>query len=216
MSERGFTLLEILLAISLLGLVVAMISLALAGSVRVVEVTDAQGDAYFQARVVLQRISDDLSGAVLLQHAAFVGDDKTLSGQQADELSFTSHAHLVFDPEHQRPGVAQVRYTVKEGEEQPGVLQLFRSDTLLLPKVDDVELVPDVGFLLADKVRNVSFTYFSREGEELTSWDTSGTKRRLPAAVRIDLSLWMGEEEWLDFQTTVPVMTGLYAEPDNS
>ena len=63
-ADKGFTLLEVLLAITVLGVVVAMLSLSLGGTLRVVEATEQQEAAHHQAHTALRRLTADLASAL--------------------------------------------------------------------------------------------------------------------------------------------------------
>ncbi|MCI5124306.1 MAG: type II secretion system protein, partial [Candidatus Electrothrix sp. AR5] len=63
-KESGFTLLEIMLAVLILGLVVSMVTVSLSGSIRAIDVTLKQGELYYRAQVAMERISEDLTTAL--------------------------------------------------------------------------------------------------------------------------------------------------------
>ena len=72
-TDKGFTLLEVLLAITVLGVVVAMLSLSLGGTLRVVEATEQQEAAHHQANNALRRLTADLASALQGGEIAFTG-----------------------------------------------------------------------------------------------------------------------------------------------
>ena len=53
-ANRGFTLLEVLLAITVLGVVMGMLSLSLSGSARVVEGTEREERKYTMAQAAMR------------------------------------------------------------------------------------------------------------------------------------------------------------------
>jgi len=170
--EKGFTLLEVLLAIAVLGVVVTMIALTFSGSLKVVNATEQQEETYHQVQTTLRRITDDLAAAVLSQDVAFTGLKKEVDGRRADTLVFASQAHLVFNPEKQKQGVAVIRYQLRPDAEDGRRSKLLRSDTLLLPGVtSNKEDTEDSPFLLADNLRSVRFIFADRQGQEFDSWD---------------------------------------------
>jgi prepilin-type N-terminal cleavage/methylation domain-containing protein len=200
-DRSGFTLLEIMLAMLILGMVVAMVSAALSGSIKAVEATLDQGDVYYRAQVAMERISDDLASAVLPDDAEFVGGTE---GNNGIVLAFASLSHLVFDTAHDQAGLARIRYAVQGDHDKPGQLVLLREDVLQRKKDSDER----EAFLLCDRLRSVSFTFFNRNGEVLDTWDTAAEEeqeRELPAAVACRLEFWVDEEQdlSLSFQTTV-------------
>lgn len=202
--NQGFTLLEVLLAMSVLGVVVAMLSLSLSASLKVVEGTEREEDAYFQAQTAMRRIGGDLVAAFTAQEGTFVGEKKDLNGQRADSLQCSTLAHLVLNPEKQQPGAAVVRYWLQPDAADARKLQLLRSDTPALPGWDQrPEGGMEPAFLLADNLRSVQFSYFDREGQEFDSWqkgvdvdvDKNAAAPPLPAAVHVILEFWIDPDQ---------------------
>lgn len=229
-KESGFTLLEIMLAVFILGLVVSMITVSLSASINAIDGTMQQGQLAYQAQVAMERISEDLSSAILTSDREFIGEQEDSSGEQTVLLSFSSLAHLVFDPEKDSPGMGRIGYVVQADQNHEGNLLLLRSDVLQRPEKDSStgstigsEAGSEVeAYILADQLRSVTFTYYDDEGEEQESWDTTVDKgdeeakaeRRLPAAVTCRLEFWLDQndhekERTLSFQTTVLLPTGL-------
>ncbi len=218
--ERGMTLLEIMLAMLVMTMVVSMVSLSLSGSVRVVGATTDQGEIYYRARVALQRISEDISSALLIDGVEFIGEDGDINGNPADVLGFPSMAHIVFDPDNDHPGVAYLAYTVVADEDNEGELLLLRSD-IPLATADIAGLsapdLEDQGFLLSDRLRSVDFLYIDEEGNEHESWTTvpepgvGAEERKLPVAVRCVLEYWLDREQEIStiFSTSVLLPVGL-------
>lgn len=201
MRQKGFTLLEIMLAISILGMVVAMVSLSLSGTFKVIEATEKEGDLYHRARVTLQRLSGDLSASLLIPGVEFIGTSEEIGSQQADSLLFASSAHLLFNRETQKPGLGVIGYHLSADPEDERILRLHRSDRLYLPGFDfEQELEQGEAFLLSDMLRTVSFSFTNEDGDEVESWDSrkggtsSETEGKLPVAVTCTLEYWLDLE----------------------
>ena len=221
-SEQGFTLMEVMLATIILAMVVSMVTMSLSGSLKVVEATRDQGDMYYRAQVALQRISEDLESAVLTDDVEFVGADTTETPDQREVIvRFASMAHLVFDPEGDQDGMGHITYALVPDPDNQEEFILLRSDLLVTPQEKDVKEEVPGGFLLSDRLRSVTFSYFDSSGEEHDLWDTrpdpqadadeNKLKRRLPAAVSCRLEFWLDHEEeaTLTFQTSVKVPVGM-------
>ncbi len=220
-SIKGFTLMEIMLATIILGMVVSMVTMSLSGSLRVVEGTRDQGDLYYRAQVALQRISEDLESALLIDGADFVAAAKGETGTKQVLVRFTSMAHVDFDPEGDRGGMGRIGYALMPDPENEGQLVLLRSDRLATPQQKGADEKFKDGFLLSDRLRSVTFAYFDSEGEEFDSWDTrvdpqadakeKTLKRRLPAAVSCRLEFWLDQDQQTTriFQTSIKIPTGM-------
>lgn len=216
--DQGFTLLEVLLAMAVLGVVMAMLSLSLSGTLRVVDATEAQEERYHQAQVVLRRLGEDLTAAVLTRERGFVGLKGERDGQRADSLTFASLAHLVLNPEQQRPGVAVISYQVQVDGEDQRRLRLLRADTPLLPGAEVTgTAAKEEAFLLADNLRSVRFGFGNSQGELFESWQGSQAEGEqaesstLPALVSCTLEFWLDPDQgsFQSFTTGVLIPAGL-------
>ena len=218
MREKGFTLLEVLLAITVLGVVVAMLSLSLSGTLKVIDATENQEEMYHQAQTTLRRITEDLAAAVQTKERAFIGKKIEVDSQRTDSLAFASLSHLVLNPGKQKPGVAIIRYQLQANTEDARRLRLLRSDTLLLPGVDySKPEAEDRAFLLADNLRSIQFKYFDQQGQEFDTWegaaDATGQQGvpPLPAAVHCTMEIWIDPDKEMvqTFSTGVLIPAGL-------
>lgn len=211
-DERGFTLLEIMLAVTMLGVVMAMLSLSLSGAARVIDATGQQEAVYHQAQIAMRRITEDLAAALQQSDVAFTGIKVDTKSQRADTLVFASQARLVFNNEQQKPGLAKVRYRVDPDEDDARRLKLLRSDTLILPGIDYTkDEHEDRAFLLAENIREVRFRYLDHQGQEFDSWaeeqDSEGQNeaRPLPAGVVCTLEFWLDPDK----ETSLTFSTGV-------
>lgn len=218
-GEVGMTLLEILLAMVMLATVVTMVSLSISGSLQVIEATEQQGEAYHRAQIALQRISEDLTSALLVDGIEFIGNNQENDSVRGNILEFTSTSHIIFDAENDHPGIALIAYILKPDKDRENAFVLLRRDNLLRPS-DTSESFRDESidaFLLCDRLRSVAFTYFDEAGEELERWTSSPEdiqdtdKRRLPVSVKVTLEFWLddGEENSISFTTGILLPVGL-------
>lgn len=223
--SQGFTLLEIMLAMLVLGMVVSMITLSLSSSLSVISSTQDQGDIYYRAEVTMQRIQEDLASAILPPDIDFLAEAGDSNGQDADNLIFASMAHIVFDPEYGQPGMGIIGYTVRPDQRDENSLVLLRHDTLYRPQEEGSQQPLGEGFLLCDRLRSVSFRYHDATGEEYDSWSTerdegdTEKQRRLPVRVSYRLEFWLDpiEETTLIFTGSVVLPVGLIqVEEDES
>jgi len=199
--RSGFTLIEVLAAILLTSVVLSVavgfyLNLSNA-STRAVETMRVQ----IEATAVLDRISRDLSGAILLAKAP-----------ETDPLShpwyFTATSHhafggsdaLKFISRSQRPKVsayhvsdlAQVAYFTTQAED--GTLTLYRWTAPSLPlRYDPAFPGPDDphSFVLAEGLHTVLFRFRNEDGEWLDEWDSTQLvdTGSLPTAVEVDVSM---------------------------
>lgn len=215
-DDNGFTLLEVLLAVAVLGMVMAMLSLTVSGTTKVVDAIERQEEIYHQVQITLRRITEDLAAAVPTKEVAFTGQKNEVDGRRADTLVFASLAHLVLNPEKQQQGVAVVRYQLQTGATDARRWKLLRSDTLLLPGGSGSQ-EEDRPFLLADNLRSVRFVFTDQLGQKFDSWGEAVNSNEpqmapsLPAAVHCTLEFWLDlEKETVQtFSTEVLLPAGL-------
>jgi general secretion pathway protein J len=225
-NRHGFTLLELLLAMTVLAVVVAMFSLSLSGSIRVFEGTEEEEKIYTMAQTAMDRITEDLAGAFATQECSFEGESGLENGHRADTLQFCSLAHVVFNPKQQKDGPALIRYRVELNEDLDESYRLLRSDQLLLPEQEGDGESKAPGFILADNLRSLQLTYFDSSGQEFDNWQGTEEEQqkdreqgeeavgRLPAAVHCILEFWKDAEHTSTvlFSTRVVVPVGVGSE----
>lgn len=194
--RRGFTLAELLIAIVIFTVVIAMVYGAYNATFKVIANADSNSRYAERARVTLERIAEDLQSLYLGSTGMLIGETASFGEFRGDTLSFTSRAHLIFNNNEPLRGYATISYSIEEDPES-GLLLLYRADVPVLPgaEVDETK-----GFLLCDGLREVIFTYIDREGNESDSWSSQGRSREgdgvvLPAMVRVKIGFTGSEEE---------------------
>ena len=215
-GRHGFTLLEVLLATTVLGVVMAMLTLCLSATLRAFEATERQEEVMFQAQTALRVISEDLMATVSAGDVPFVGRNITIREQRADSLMFPSQAHLILNPKKQRSGMAVIHYQVVEDSEDKRRLRLLRSDTLALPGVpwkaeSGRNEKEEPAFLLAEGLRLVQWKYYDRRGQEFDSWQQEqlpDTEEKIvvPAAVQCTLEFWLDPDKELSQTFTTRIL----------
>ena len=198
-TRKGFTLLEILLAMFIFTIVLSTLYTAYTGTFRNVDETESQADIYRMARIALERIIEDLESAYMPPHAAgptteekspqsvaFVGETALISDRSADTLLFHSRAHLVFDEEEVDATAARIVYDVRQSEEDEEVFVLYRTDT---PGFEEGPEQGTGGLILCDSLHGVDFIYYDDEGREHDGWDSTNEefKDSLPTMVSVIL-----------------------------
>lgn len=217
-GQRGFTLIEVLLAISMFVVIVVALFSSYTGSLRIMKITEPQADLYRKARVTMNRIADDLESAYSSAKqeedeqddapARFLGVSEMIDTRDADTLQFISRAHVAFgDQRAEAVGKTVISYYLEEAEDG---LVLLRADT---PYYAEQPEERTGGLILCDGLRGVNFLYFDDKGDEHDEWDIADEMRegKFPSMVRVQI--WMsGESEeapLLTFATavTIPVST---------
>lgn len=98
-GERGFTLIEVLLAVAILAVILGMVYAAFDQTSRLAGHVDEVSEEYRAARLALAKMSDELMSAYAFDDDSttrFVGEDGVNpEGLDADSISFTSRARAI-------------------------------------------------------------------------------------------------------------------------
>lgn len=203
---RGFTLLELLVAISILAMVSVLIYGAFASMRRSRDGLARVQDRYREGRLAMQRIDRELKSAYLSLHlpinpqlavqtTAFVGT----RGTPADRIDFNSFANVRRDRDAHESDQAEVSYFGSGNPDGSGRVDLVRR----LSSYPDIE--PGRGGrveVLATDIDLFEVEYLdSQTGRWTETWDSTqaaAQPARLPYQVRITLVLNAGERSRAD------------------
>jgi general secretion pathway protein J len=199
--SSGFTLLEILMAISIFAIVISLAYGSYRATFHIIDSTESQTEIYSKAQIAMERMSHDLG-------SLYLGTSGFLQGE-ADMMRFTSTAHLVLKRNEQAAGYATITYTVEEDPET-GDLRLFRLDTAFRPQETD-EPETNKGFLLCDGLQEVQFFYHEINGQQQDNWDSQDIAKsdtnaqKLPDRIEINLLFTnpVAEDQPIGFKTAV-------------
>lgn len=218
-NNKGFTLIEVLLAIFIFAIVISLIFTAYTGSIRIMNETDNEAGNSRQASIALERMTEDLESisrsawikpvgtGESAPSGRFLGENVEIDGQSADRIRFLSKARVVFDDQQPEAGVVEISYYLKKADEQQVGLVLYRSET---PVLETSPAEGTGGLDLCRDLRSIKITYLNENGETVEEWDSasSETNNLLPRAVTITLSFKdpSGDEETVyPFRTSVMI-----------
>jgi type II secretion system protein J len=192
-AREGFTLLEVIVAISILALVATLTFASLSNALTTRDVLEQEDKANQAARIALQRIRRDLSLAYLTKNTAAVGTYRTLFAGQDDNLAdrvwFASLSHQRLYKDAREGDQTEITYWTVDDPEQRDALVLLRREA---PRIDHEPEKDGTIAPLAYGVKAFDLQYLdSQDAEWRKEWDTAGTEtpNRLPRAVRVTLTL---------------------------
>jgi general secretion pathway protein J len=197
--NSGFTLMEIMLAILMLGLVVTTVLASFNAVFSTTEALESGSDIHEMAKNCLKRMTTDLESAYVVQPPIYkppefdespddyrmVGSLEDIGGTGFAKIRFCSRAHLRFETSD-RTGIAEIIYYVMVKEDGSPVLK--RSDNLY-PYPDFEEKGSDP--TLCEHVKSLAFKYFDHEGSEYDEWDSESDEFGFatPNAIAIQLEI---------------------------
>jgi general secretion pathway protein J len=190
-GEHGFTLIEILIAVLILGIVMSTVYASYTGTFRIIRETEGDAEIYGMARNALDRMVRDLQSAAIWRGTfAFVTNSYTRGDREFVRLTFRSAAHIGFGDQEVPGGITVIDYSVEEGTEREGYV-LSRSDNLYRDPEKE-EPVPG-GYVLCDRIDTLTYSFTDEAGKEYETWDSSGQvavqKNKAPTSVLIRLTL---------------------------
>jgi prepilin-type N-terminal cleavage/methylation domain-containing protein len=196
---RGFTLIEVTLAVAILALLVALV---LQNMSNTIEGRDRVINGLRKPKVanaLLAQFVKDLRYlwfGGLTGNAGFVGRHRNVNGKDADRIDFVTARtarSVVLDEESTaeekaQAELAEVGYAFR-ARDDGRYLELWRRED---PYVDDDPTTGGKYSLIYDRVRSFKITYFDRPSEAQgpngqEEWD-SRQKRRVPYAIVVDIT----------------------------
>ena len=189
MNRKGFTLIEILIATLILGIVLTTVYASYTGTFRIVRETTQDAEVYSMARSALDRIARDLQSAAPYGGAfTFTAKPYTMSGREFVRLTFRSAAHVAFSASEPPAGIAVIEYGLDERMEKEGYT-LTRGDSLFRDPGKETAS----GYILCDQIEDLTYHFYDETGREHERWDSrsddAAQKGKAPAAVAIRLAL---------------------------
>jgi len=201
-GKRGFTLLELMLSLAIMGLVLLIIFGALRIGTRAWEKGEKDVAVHQRQRAVLGLLSRQIASACIYEIK--MGDDTFNFKGSEGTMEFVSRSPIVPGA---LTGVVFVKYMVQEGDgDGKKQLNLYEKDAGFL-KEEDVENQSEEDlFTLISGLQDLQFEYL-KGGEDKSetdwqaSWDPS-EKTGLPLAVKIILKQ---NEETASIRLIVPI-----------
>lgn len=205
-GSRGFTLLEILIAIFILGIVLTTIYAAYSGTLRVITELDDDSRAYQLARITIDRMSRDLTSLERSGDAFVLQSKRAIIGsREFGSLNFWSAAHVAFEDKELSGRPASISYFVRE--DGAGGFSLWRSDVPGSRPVANNE--SRGGVIICENLQALNLKFFDESGREFDSWDTvspsTGQKGQPPALVQIDLVVANGRDTEKPYKFTTRI-----------
>jgi prepilin-type N-terminal cleavage/methylation domain-containing protein len=187
-DTSGFTLLELLVVITIIGIVMAIGTSTFYGVMaawnerRSIAELDAQADAVLESirRDVADTLSYDVAGVSIHGDTATIEDPRTYPPAQHPDDSLIVPIRAV-DPNRPLAVPANVGYRVERTAQSGILMRTVGPLGAGFPTTNRVELLPDA------RVLGFSVEYLSTEPGAL--WTDTWSREELPAAVRVSLAI---------------------------
>jgi prepilin-type N-terminal cleavage/methylation domain-containing protein len=209
MIKRGFTLIEILVAVALLGLMTGLIFAAVSSMFTISKDMDALVEANHMARVSLNRMSRDLSQSFLTLNQGIEERTKSVFIGERDRVVFAYVGNVPVKAGELQTDQGVVEYRLGGTTEDKEGRKLIRR---FKPHIDDSPEDGGEEYVMATGVKKLQFEYWSKEDED---WESSWTADDplaadepgfiLPNRIKIRLEMYdaIGEVHVFETQTLV-------------
>jgi general secretion pathway protein J len=192
-GKRGFTLLEVLLALAIFSVILVLLLSSFTGTERTREILTDRSRDFRQLRMSIDRIGSDLAGAFSstgIEATALISHEDTLSGKPAATLVFT--AFVLPESGGPRPAgdIVKIKYYPKLNRDGT-FLELYREESSL-PLIEN--MIPTREVRIVDRL--LGFRVEFPNGDEWTNeWPQGGrSKYTLPGKVAFILTASSGQE----------------------
>jgi general secretion pathway protein J len=213
-GAAGFTLMEILVAVFILGIVVTTVMASFSMVFSTTAALEEAGAAFEMGKNCLNRITTDLENIVIAERPFYKppktdappdpyrlqGTIESIGGTRIAKLRLASRAHVPLGGSP-REGVAEIVYYVQAGPD--GSWQLKRADHLYpYPRFEERGSDP----VLCENVKSLAFLYYAEDGADSETWDSESEKfaNATPGMVAVRLEIAAGDDVFL-FQTAVRI-----------
>ncbi len=199
-KQRGFTMMEILIAVGLLAIIGAMLYGGLTRTIDTKEQIEVISDRYDEIRIAMNRMAVELSMAYLSDHYnREERHSKTLfredSEGEGDRLIFTSFSHVRRVRDSKESDQNVLTYWVDSDPEDGATTALLRKERVRIDETTGEDVFDDdVSYtdVLCTRVRRLSFDYWDENDKEWQEeWDSDSMENnnKLPPRVRVRMTV---------------------------
>ncbi len=193
-ARRGFTLMEVVIAVGITGLIGGMVAVAFNTGFQAKETVEKDAEHYRMVRAAMSRMAREIGAAYVsdrydTKRYRDAQDRPTNFVGERDRLLFTSLAHQRLYTDAKESDQMVVEYYVRNSTEDGarGRRDLIRRENPLVQDRMDRGGTEDAIF---EGIRELQFEYWDSDKKEWTDeWDTRRTERQhiLPTRVRFTI-----------------------------
>jgi prepilin-type N-terminal cleavage/methylation domain-containing protein len=196
-AERsgGFTLFEVLITLSILGVVLSLLYLTFHQSMAVMAETDDRAEVIQQGRMILERMAGELRGSFVtvqkegaqVYRTGLVGRSASEGNDFVDRIDFTTRLPSFSSPAEGGWGFGELGYFLDRSPGRKGLTLFRRQDD----GMDGDLLQGGRSLAICDRVRSLRFLYYDRQGRQGKEWNSleGGQRNFLPSRVEIQFKM---------------------------
>ena len=196
---QGFTLIEVMVAVAITGLMGALVASAFSTGFKAKEVVEGESERYRMLRVAMSRMSREIGAAFVsdrydLKRYRDVHDRPTNFIGEKDHLLFTSLAHERRYQDAKESDQMVVEYSVKSSVDRNAHdrQDLIRRENPILDDKIDRGGTEDVLF---EGIKRIEFGYWDINRKDWsTEWDTRRSDQHSVLPTRVKITLFAIDE----------------------
>ena len=204
-DNRGFTIIEVLISISILVMIMTLLYGSFSVSLRAPDEIGSIQDRYLAIGRAMNRMAREISGAYISMHYNPLYEDspKTIFKLKDNRLDFTAFVHLKMVKDANESDQAEISFFVEEDEEDNSVQHIMRRESPM------INFDPEHGgmiYKLLDDVIELEIRAWNGE-EWVEEWDTTKVEylNRFPERIKIEVTIYDENGERRTFVTQTKV-----------
>jgi general secretion pathway protein J len=209
-SLRGFTLMEVMVAVAITAFIGTIVSMAFSTNFRVKEVVESEAERYRMVRVALNRMTREIGSAFVSdrydpKRYRDSNDRPTNFIGERDELTFTTMAHQRLYTDSKESDQAVVQYFLENSTEKNsrGRQDLKRRVNPNIGERMDRGGTTDVLF---ENVKKIEFDYWDSQRKEWEDeWDTRRPEKKAILPTRVRITVFAPDENGKEAKYTTQV-----------
>ncbi len=222
-NNKGFTILEVIVAVSILAFIMLLVWTTTSQSIRAKERGEGRSQVYQQSRFAMDKIINDLQMAFLVSDEKLLGQVRgaqamkvVFKGEEKgkdSEINFATLSHLRLFRDSRESDQAEVGYYIESDPEDHDVLRLMRRESQYIDDKPDEGGISDV---LIDGIKNFHLEFYNYEKDEWdSSWDSEGRlhQNKLPQAVKVKMTFPHPDDKDGEIEFLTTVMVPMFNSP---
>lgn len=211
-GRRAFSLMEVMLAVTILGMISTLIYASFARSLEVPSYLRDLQERYHRVRIAMERMTREISMAYLSKHVNPNQDDapqyifRVKKGDRGSRIDFTAFAHLKMYEEAKESDQGEFGYFLEADPEMRGQWNLMRRAQ---NRIDHEPGWGGVKRVLTPDVVDFRVKVWNELDKEWAEeWDTSQIEQfeQMPWVVSLELTILDENEKEITFYTKAQIM----------